>query len=196
MYSLFACGVPHNRKGFEYTILDGVKLSDKIGQYIDIYDADKMKEEYQYVIQRLRIGKKDYTLLAEYARINPSDQKTSRGSYIAVGVLTEEILNRNTSEDYISRISSLQDVLKTLRNDRNAFNIDFDMKRNLKRIKHRKNKSTSLGKLACDVSKNKKYKKIIVSKSMSENINKNKSNGLAKNKISFMDHLKRIFGMR
>lgn len=172
MYSLFVCGVPHNRKGFEYTTLDGVKLSDKISQYIDIYDADKMKDEYQYVIQKLRNGEKDYTLIAEYARINPSDQKTSRGSYIAVGVLTKEILTRNTVEEYISRISSLQSLLKTLRKGRNAFNIDFDMKHDLKRIDYGEKKRTSLGKLACNVSSGKRYKKIIVSKSMSENKNK------------------------
>jgi hypothetical protein len=159
MYSLFVCGVPHNRKGFEYTILDGVKLSDKISQYIDIYDADKMRDAYQYVIQKLRIAEKDYMLISEYARINPSDQKMSRGSYIAVGVLTEEILTRDSAEEYISRISSLQSLLKTLRKDRNAFNINFDMKCDLKRINYGEKNRTSLGKLACNVFSGKRYKK-------------------------------------
>jgi len=196
MYSLFVCGVPHNRKGFEYTILDGVKLTDRISQYIDIYDTTKMNDEYQYVIQKLRIGKKDYTLLSEYARINPSDQKTNRGSYIAVGVLTEEVLTRYLADEYISKISSLQDLLKKLRNDRNAFNIDFDLKRDFKKITYHENKNTALSKLACDVSRGKRYKRIIVGKNMSENINKNKSDDFSQKKMSWKNYLKRIFGMR
>ena len=152
MYTLFVCGAPHNSKGFEYAEIYGSKLPDNISQYIDIYDADKMKDGRSYIIQKLTIDTRDYTLLGEYIRINPSDQNTSRGSYIAVGILTDEVISLHVAMDYFCTISSLHASLKMLRNERNAFSTNFKISKNLKSLSNNYHHIPFLANIAKDLS--------------------------------------------
>ena len=161
MHALFICGAPHNSKGFEFTVIDGSPLPDNIGQYIDIYDADKMKDGRNYVIQKLSISKIEYTLVGVYVRINPSDQKTSRGSYIAVGVLTNESISLHSAIDYFCTISALEASLKMLRNERNAFSTNFSLKNNAIKIVNNYNYIPFLANLTKDLSRDENKRKVI-----------------------------------
>ena len=161
MHTLFICGAPHNSKGFEFTVIDGSSLPDNIGQYIDIYDADKMKDGRNYVIQKLSISKIEYTLVGVYVRINPSDQKTSRGSYIAVGVLTDESISLHSAIDYFCTISSLEASLKMLRNERNAFSTNFSLKNDASKIVNNYNYIPFLANLTKNLSKDENKRKVI-----------------------------------
>ncbi len=203
MFSLFVCGVPHNSKGFEYAEIDGSSLPNNIGQYIDIYDKQKMKDGRNYVLQKLIISNIEYILIAEYTKINPSDQKSSRGSYIAVGILTDEVIS--SSNDYVYRITYIEDLLKTMRNERNAFNINFKINSDLNMLNHHfdinelNNKYDYILQLVDtlkDISKDKKCKKIIFNNLMYNKKMKNKVTEPIQNKISIIGRIAKIFGMR
>ncbi len=135
MYTLFVCGAPHNKKGFELSIIEGDKLvSDECIQFIDKFDDDKMIDGSTYVIQNISCKKKNYLLIENYVSINPSDQKTSRGAYISVGVITDNTLSLSSTINYLCKIVSIQSALGKLRDSRNAFQSNFDMNKDIGKI--------------------------------------------------------------
>ena len=203
MYSLFVCGVTHNSRGFEYNVIEGSPLPDGIGQYIDIYDKKKMKDGRNYVLQKLIISDIKYVLIAEYVRINPSDKKSSRGSYIAVGVLTNEVISSNNS--YVYRITSIQDLLKRMRNERNAFHMKFKIKSNLNKLNQHININELNNKydyilyledVFKVISRDKKCKKIIFNNLIYNEKMQSKVAKPIQNKISIIGRIAKIFGMR
>ncbi|HIP13709.1 MAG TPA: hypothetical protein EYG73_13455 [Arcobacter sp.] len=161
MYSLFICGTPHNKKGFEFTVLEGNKVPDGIFQYIDIYNPDKMRDGNTYVIQKINILKKDYILLSKYVGINPSDQRTSRGAYIAAGVLVESPVSLSSSIMFLSKITNLHTSLKMMRDERNAFKTTFDISKDLQNIEIKCADVAFLANLTYSISNLNETKKVI-----------------------------------
>jgi hypothetical protein len=136
MYVLFVCGAPHNKKGFELAIVEGNKtFPDECIQYIDKYDADKMIDGNTYVIQNINCKQKKYLLIESYISINPSDQKTSRGAYIAVGVITDDMQTLSSTINYFCKIVSIHSALGKLRDSRNAFPSRFSIDKDIGKLK-------------------------------------------------------------
>lgn len=183
MYSLFVCGTPHNKKGFELTVLEGSRLPDGISQYIDIYDSDKMKEGGTYVIQTINILKQNYTLIVKYVSINPSDQRTSRGAYIATGILVKSPIALSSSIVFLSQITNLHTSLQMMRDERNAFNISFDISKDLQNIKMNCDGLAFLANLAYSISNLNDTKKVIFNDMVHSESIKGIDNNLIMNEI-------------
>jgi len=195
MYSQFICGVPHNSKGFQYAVIEGAPLPKDISQFIDIYDSDKMKEGQNYIIQKLEINNLYYTLIAKYVRINPSDQKSSRGSYIAVGLLTNKPICTEAAIGYIYEISSKQDILKAMRNKRNAFDIDFMMNDVFHQTGNYKY-AMSLANVIEEMSLEKIPKKILFDTLKYNYKNENSKDNRLKDDVSLINRLMKKLGIR
>jgi hypothetical protein len=132
MFSLFVCGAPHNKKGFEIFVIEGDKaVPSEFIQYIDRYDQVTMPKGHTYVIQSILYNQRKYLLIISYTGINPSDQKANRGAYIATGVLTDEKQTLSNIIGYFCKFASIHGALKSLRNSRNAFDIDFDLQKDM-----------------------------------------------------------------
>ncbi len=162
MYILFACGAPHNTKGFEFATIEGSKnLPDGLIQYIDIYNIDKMKDGSTYVIQNISIGSRKYLVMVNYVSINPSDQKTSRGAYIAVGVVVDADVSLSSTVSYLCKIASSQGALSKLRDERNAFSRSFDIHKDIRDINLEYSDMAFLANLAYTHYSNDSSKKIV-----------------------------------
>lgn len=161
MYTLFVCGTPHNKKGFELSELDGNNIPSNMFKYIDIYDPDKMKSGNTSVIQKVKISNNEYTLLVSYEGINPSDQKTSRGAYIAVGILAEAPISLTDSIKYFCEITTLHTYLKIMRDERNAFNTQFDISVDLKSVNHKCDHVAFLSNITFKLSNSNESKRVV-----------------------------------
>jgi hypothetical protein len=132
MFSLFVCGVPHNKQGFEIAVIEGDKtIPSEFIQYIDRFDQATMFKGYTNVIHTIRHKQKIYLLIINYTSINPSDQKANRGAYISVGILTDEPQTLSHIIGYFCKFASIHGTLKSLRDSRNAFPVDFDLQKDL-----------------------------------------------------------------
>ncbi len=184
-----------NSKGFQYAVIEGSPLPNNIGQFIDIYDSNKMKDGENYIIQKLKIYNLDYTLIVKYVRINPSDQKSNRGSYIAIGVLTDQVVYSNTAISYIYEISSKQDILKAMRNKRNAFDIYFKMNDVFQQAGNYQY-ATSLANMIEKISLGKRQKKILFDTLRYDYKNENSKNDTLEDDSSLINRLMKKLGIR
>jgi hypothetical protein len=123
--TLFICGTISDKRGFEYKKISGNELPGDPSRYLDKYDPKTMDKDRTYLINKEKIAGDFYTIVHVMEGINPNDQETNRGSYIAVGILTNKAISLNTSTIIFEKIAEIHGVLKGLRDNRNAFNNKF-----------------------------------------------------------------------
>jgi len=126
-FSIFICGTPSNKNGFEYQLLQGSSLPGIPSRYLDLYDPSQMNKGKTYILKRELIDKELYTILTEYRGINPNDDNTNRGAYIAVGIITKEAINYNDAMLFFDVISEIHGNLFAYRDKNNAFDTRFTL---------------------------------------------------------------------
>jgi hypothetical protein len=126
--SFFVCGTPSNRRGFEYVTDTGAKLPGEPSRYLDIFDPQRMSAGRTYVVQSLVIDGRSYSTLTVYEKINPNDDRSNRGAFIAAGVLSGEGASLEDVLWCFCRLMEILAELGGLRSQDNSFPPNFRLK--------------------------------------------------------------------
>lgn len=117
----FVCGTPSNRRGFEYVTDTGVKLPGEPSKYLDIFDVHTMSAGRTYVCRDVLAGTRNYSAVTVYEKINPNDENSNRGAFIAAGFLICDAASLDDLLAWFCRLTEILGQLAGLRSRGNAF---------------------------------------------------------------------------
>lgn len=123
----FVCGTAANRRGFEYATPGSKPLPDNPASYLDIPPKNQTGESH--MLSQVSMSGIQYVRYAKYRCINPSDEGTNRGAYVAVGFLLSQRMTLHAAARCIEQACIIYaDVIGNLRG-KNAFAPDFRLDR-------------------------------------------------------------------
>lgn len=123
----FICGVISNNLGFQCKSLSTNRLPGDPPRYLDRFDPKKMNQGTTYLITREIIDNNAFAIFSVMRPVNPNDQLTNRGSYIAVGVLNQSPITLNDAIFTYEVIAEIHGMLNAFRDERNAFHAEFHL---------------------------------------------------------------------
>jgi len=127
-YSFFVCGTPSNKRGFEWICSGTKKLPGVPGRYLDVFDRKTMGEGKTYVSRVVEAEGRKYAMLTLYEPINPYDDETNRGAFIASGIITGGGISLDEVLSSFMVLNHMCAELTKMRDSRNAFPPGFSLK--------------------------------------------------------------------